>query len=336
MLNISEYQRTVSDDYPVVNLGSEREPRYFPMEVCEVLRGQPARMDLNPAQRKVMSRVAIRPAHQNAASIANQFQSMLRLNEPTSILPSWPAALGKQLTQVEGRVLLAPLLQYAGSPQRPMDGSWNLAHIAFVKPIKNFIWGVICLLLGDPIPYAEFKRSFQVFQQGMRNLGLTPARLMFDDQKFRLQGTMQSDLDKFAKDLGEFFKLQGKGKQFYENAAPKILLVVGPEDTKVFNRLKQELETVLGIRSVYVTNSRFTQKKGDPQLMANLLMKWNLQLGGINQKLVESHGGLWGDGKTLFFGYDITHPSPSSIEDEPSIAPYVGKKKGYKAQFPAI
>ena len=305
------------------------------MEVCDVLPGQPARMELNLYQRKNMSKVAIRPAFENAYSVANESQRMLKLDKQTSNLSNWQAVPGEQLIKVEGRVLSAPQIQYAGSPLDPKSAAWNLIRTALFYAIEKFLYGIFRLpTKRKPIDDAEFNMSLRAFQDEMPNLGLKSAQLAFDKQ-LPLQDTEQNALDKFANDLRQFFK--EKGKAFYESPIKeKILLVVAPEDTRLFNRLKYELEVVLGIRSVYVVYSKFVQKGGDRQLMANLLMKWNLQLGGINQKLVENYGGLWGDGKTLFMGYDITHPSSTSLECAPSVAAYVANVSGDMAQFPVM
>ena len=324
-----------------MNLGNDEEPRYFPMEVCEVLRGQAARVDLDSSQRKAMSKFAIRPAYRNAASIANESQTMLKLNHQTSILSDWLVALGARLNKVEGRVLSAPKLQYKESSANPKFGSWNLSQAAFVNPVTGFGYAVLRLSPQNkkPTDDSKFRICLEVFKSEMNNLGLKPAQLAFIQEIFlQLQvGTKQYNVDQFRNDLRQFFKGTEEGKMFSENPSKKkILLVIGPEDTRIFNRLKHDLERVIGIRSVYVVNSRFLQKDGDRQLMANLLMKWNLQLGGTNWKLMQKYGGLWGDGKTLFVGYDITHPSPSSREGAPSVAAYVANPSGDMAQFPAI
>lgn len=58
--------------YPVVNLGTSAQPRYYPAEVCEVVDGQPYRKVLEGSQTADMIRVAARRPRENALSIVNE------------------------------------------------------------------------------------------------------------------------------------------------------------------------------------------------------------------------------------------------------------------------
>ena len=71
------------------------------------------------------------------------------------------------------------------------------------------------------------------------------------------------------------------------------------------------------------------------QYCANVGLKINLKLGGENQTLRNSDHGLFANGKTMLVGLDVTHPSPGSARNAPSVAAIVASVNSVLAQWPA-
>lgn len=69
--------------------------------------------------------------------------------------------------------------------------------------------------------------------------------------------------------------------------------------------------------------------------MANVALKFNLKLGGVNQKIDDAKLGIISEGKTMVIGIDVTHPSPGSAENAPSVAGMVGSIDRHLGQWPA-
>lgn len=65
------YGIQTSDDYPVINVGSDKNPSYLPAEVCIVLPGQSAMAKLDGDQTRNMIKFAVRGPWLNAESIVN-------------------------------------------------------------------------------------------------------------------------------------------------------------------------------------------------------------------------------------------------------------------------
>lgn len=65
------YNITCSDEYPVINVGTDKNPSYLPAEVCVVLPGQSAMAKLSGDQTRNMIRFAVRGPWLNAMSIVN-------------------------------------------------------------------------------------------------------------------------------------------------------------------------------------------------------------------------------------------------------------------------
>ena len=112
-----------------------------------------------------------------------------------------------------------------------------------------------------------------------------------------------------------------------------ILGIIPSTDSSVYNSIKQTCDVMYGIRNVNVQAEKLVKPVGLDQYCANVGLKINLKLGGANQSL--KNMGLFGDGKTMLVGLDVTHPSPGSAKNAPSMAGIVASVDKDLAQWPA-
>lgn len=112
-----------------------------------------------------------------------------------------------------------------------------------------------------------------------------------------------------------------------------ILGIMSSTDTVIYNTIKQTCDVTYGVKNVNVQASKLTMDRGFDQYCANVGLKINLKLGGTNQSL--KNMGLFGDGKTMLVGLDVTHPSPGSTDNAPSVAGIVASVDKDLAQWPA-
>lgn len=66
----------------------------------------------------------------------------------------------------------------------------------------------------------------------------------------------------------------------------------------------------------------------------NVAHKFNLKLGGINHSIAPDALGFLNEGDTMVVGIDVTHPTPNSMEDSPSIVGMVASVDKIFAQWP--
>lgn len=91
----------------------------------------------------------------------------------------------------------------------------------------------------------------------------------------------------------------------------------------------------VGVHTVCVVGSKFAQADRQVQKFANVGLKFNLKLGGINQ-LVDSKGlDIINKDKSRVVGVDVTHPSSSSAPNAPSVAGMVASVDRWLGQWPA-
>lgn len=114
----------------------------------------------------------------------------------------------------------------------------------------------------------------------------------------------------------------------------KLVLIILPyKDTPMYNWIKYHGDVLLGIHTVCVVGSKFA--KAQPQYFANVALKFNLKLGGINQMIENKQLDIIDEDKTMVVGVDVTHPSPGSASNAPSVASMVASVDKRLGQWPA-
>jgi len=80
---------------------------------------------------------------------------------------------------------------------------------------------------------------------------------------------------------------------------------------------------------------KIRKEKGQAQYFANVALKFNTKLGGVNHAL-DSNSMAWlKRSPTMLVGIDVTHPGPGSVKGTPSIAAVVASCDPDYAQYPA-
>ncbi|KAJ5938919.1 hypothetical protein N7466_002053 [Penicillium verhagenii] len=324
-----EYKRDLDPKLPVINVGNRQFPMYLPMDVCEVEPGQPVGTKLSPNQTSDMLKFAVmgRKPAQNAESIVTKGAGMLGLGEPLSAtLAAFGVRVDNNLITVQGRVLMPPKIIYAKQKEiLTTAGSWNMKAIQFSKAVSLKNWTYLYLTTDRARTYwqsgAQMMESLQKFTSVLRSMGID-AELPKEGQRLVLNG--RNDAEVIEKAVRE---LQGRYK-------PSMVLgVFHGKDTTLYNTVKQVCDVRCGVRNVNVQAEKLAQ--GQDQYCANVGLKINLKLGGGNQTLRSSDLGLFGNGKTMLVGIDVTHPSPGSVGNAPSVAAIVASVDSALAQWPA-
>ena len=115
----------------------------------------------------------------------------------------------------------------------------------------------------------------------------------------------------------------------------KLLIVVLPrKDTRLYQAVKRIGDVELGLHTVCVVNKKFCE--GSESYHGNVALKINLKLGGINHGPRNNTLGIIEENKTMIVGIDVTHPSPGSSSNCPSVAAMVASVDDKLGQWPAV
>ncbi|MCJ1286740.1 hypothetical protein MMC26_006086 [Xylographa opegraphella] len=336
----TRYNLKVNPQLPVINVGNKANPSYLPADVCIVLPGQPANVKLNSDQTTNMISFAVRNPKANATSIVGRGLVSLGLDPQNPTLAKFGIAVSKNMITVPGRILLGPEVKYRGSKSAKTSyGSWNMNQIQFTEGSSIGPWGIMKIDLDGfrtPLDDPAFLQQTKInFRNALAANGVSaPVPTTIPDLKLTRGSNHDGLID------GRFSKIQ-------ENLPDvKFLLIILPKaDVSWYNRIKHCGDVIYGLHTVCVVGSKFGklrlnrlsgQDEPDLQYFANVALKFNLKKGGVNQALDKSKLGIVGEGNTMVVGIDVTHPSPGSASNAPSIASMVASTDSQLGQWPAV
>ena len=241
---------------------------------------------------------------------------------------------------VPGRILLGPEVKYRGTKTaRTNYGSWNMNQIQFTNGSSIGPWAIMKINMGgfgtsldDP---ALLNRTKINFRDALTANGVTaPPPKDIPDLTLGPGPNYDTEIDR-------------RFEMIPTNLPDvKFLLIILPKaDTGIYNRIKYCGDVLHGLHTVCVVGSKLGklklnkqsgQMEPDLQYFANVALKFNLKKGGVNQSLDKLKLGIVGEGNTMVVGIDVTHPSPGSATNAPSIASMVASIDGQLGQWPAV
>lgn len=335
MCTSTEYNITLRNpNYPVVNVGSRENPSYLPPEVCHVLDGSPFTKKLSPLQTANMIRFAVRPPNENAISITTAGATLIGASDgnQNDLLSDFGLSMTPKLITVPGRELAPPQVRYSGKVANVQFGSWSMHKNKFSRGSSlsswTYVWIHITGTTGTYKNPQEFAPYLTRFVEMLKACGINTPNLSLPGDRLELNRSQDDE-----KRISEHF-------QKFSNTPypPRLLLVLLPEpDTATYNRIKQIGDIRTGIHTVCVVASKFIKNtpNANAQYLANVALKFNLKLGGCNQSLDDARLGIIAEGRTMVVGLDVTHPSPNSAANAPSISGIVASIDKELSQFPA-
>lgn len=154
------------------------------------------------------------------------------------------------------------------------------------------------------------------------------------DRAYKVEG-----MDMSGDDLNEKTITDMIGK-ISEKRCELAFVLLPDNDTAIYNAVKKAGDITHGVHTVCAVYSKVVKalQKGFAldQYLANISLKVNSKLNGTNQALDIRKLGIIGAGKTMVVGIDVTHPSPGSTSDAPSISAVVASTSADLAQFPGV
>jgi len=230
---------------------------------------------------------------------------------------------------VPARVLDFPSIQYAGTQRiQPRSGSWNLQNVKASRGTSlsggwtylHIQWeGNYSRLQGNNV----LATILAGFQTELCQIGVVAPSSLTGMVKTVRSDNMVSEVDDAI-------------RRFTANKRhPALLLVILPDEnnTAIYNSVKYACDVKYGMLNVCVKEGKLA--KANAQYYANVGLKVNLKLGGTNHSLEPRKLGIIKEKKTMVVGIDVTHPSPGSSSNAPSVAAIVASVDETLGQWPA-
>uniref|UniRef100_A0A8C2KZP8 Protein argonaute-1 n=1 Tax=Cyprinus carpio TaxID=7962 RepID=A0A8C2KZP8_CYPCA len=288
---------------PCLQVGQEQKHTYLPLEVCNIVAGQRCIKKLTDNQTSTMIKATARSAPDRQEEIsrlvsANHFFGIVVHND---------------MTEVTGRVLPAPMLQYGGRVSTDTGRDCSRVKFYLHSCEEITFWGIALYLQTVPVVCKEMQPH--VF-----------LRKISKDAGMPIQG--QPCFCKYAQGADSVEPMFKHLKMSYVGL--QLIVVILPGKTPVYAEVKRVGDTLLGMATQCVQVKNVV--KTSPQTLSNLCLKINAKLGGINNVLVPHQRPSVFQQPVIFLGADVTHP-PAGDGKKPSIAAVVGSMDGHPSRY---
>lgn len=223
------------------------------------------------------------------------------------------------MVTIPARLLEPPAIIYSNGrlSGNKIRGFWNLSGQLFARDGCLNEWAVLVVWDERLIPEKFLSEELEKFTKICNKAGMFTAKYSHIAE-VRLCKLRDTKLIK--EHLRDGFGRVAECKV----KAVLVLLAVTPEkDAAVYSAIKYTGDIVYGITTVCSIWKKFSKSRGQEQYMANLALKFNLKLGGINHRIHQSNLGILSRKKVMVVGADVTHSSPGGSRSAPSIASVV-------------
>ncbi|CAF0731815.1 unnamed protein product [Brachionus calyciflorus] len=303
---------------PCLQVGQEQKHTYLPLEVCYIVAGQRCIKKLTDMQTSTMIKATARSAPDREKEI-NNLVLRAKFHED-SYVKDFGISINNQMTDVKGRVLTAPKIQYGGRTKvtvLPSQGVWDMRGKQFHTGIEIKVWAIAC-----------FAQQRNCNEQALRNFTQQLQRIS-NDAGMPIMG--QPCFCKYATGVEQVEPMFRYLKNQYPGL--QLIVVVLPGKTPVYAEVKRVGDTLIGLATQCVQSKNVN--KTSPQTLSNLCLKINVKLGGVNNILVPTQRPISVFREpVIFIGADVTHP-PAGDKTKPSIAAVVASMDAHPSRYAA-
>jgi hypothetical protein len=239
------------------------------------------------------------------------------------------------LITVPGRVLPSPPVLYRDRRKAEVySGNWNMKSIRFSTSSRLSAWAFIYIVSDRERVYfetpADLKPCLAALSSKLNGVGVT-ASPATDGLRVDVTGAYDGGKYQAAK-LDQAITNAVK-VLMSKHKLDLVLAILPTNDRGIYSSVKRVCDLHTGVRNVCVLGEKFLNN--NDQYLANICLKVNLKLGGVNQMLENDELGIISSGKTMIVGVDVTHPSPGSATHAPSVAAMVASVDKKLGQWPA-
>ena len=325
---------------PLVDVGGGSKSIYLPPEVCTILPGQPFRGKLFDEQTGEMIKISAKPPNVNANAITvSGLRELGFMRGPniSPVLDVFGISIGNDMAIVPARILTPPRIRYGKGEQAVDDrASWNLRNVVFAEGAKLGPWTVLVIKDGnrheefndaqDP----ELRNIIDGFASMCRTCGIsvtqTPPLIAVAELPRK---DPQDPIRTQAINAIRSALMATKQKPAF------LLVVLSSSDKHIYSGLKHLCDVYLDVPNICVQSGKIRKERGQVQYYANVALKVNMKLGGVNHSVDEASMSRLRQPPTMLVGMDVTHPGPSTVKGTPSIAAVVASADLRFSQYPA-
>ncbi|KAF8888340.1 argonaute-like protein [Infundibulicybe gibba] len=224
--------------------------------------------------------------------------------------------------EVKARVLNPPTLKYGpGSKQLTIVRCSTQVDKRFFKPVEIKQWVIV--IYESERRFGQHVGDFiRGFLEGSRSVGI---RVQETDPIVRFENGQGRIGDQLRAIGGECARTKG--------APPTLMVVVLPDGgNDIYTAVKHFGDVTMGVATQCLKSGKCSRAK--MQYWANVMLKINVKLGGINLVPDQASAAILTDpnNPTIVMGADVIHPAPGS-DGRPSFTALVGNVDSDTAKY---
>ncbi|PBK85438.1 Piwi-domain-containing protein [Armillaria gallica] len=302
---------------------------FIPIELCHIRPGQIMRKEISgDVIEKVRGFSSMKPG--DRLQSIKQGLNVLAYGQSDYVRHFGMTVTSTEPLQVDARVLAPPVLAYGGKSRQktitPNNGTWNMIDKLFYESKAILKWSLIIFEQKMRFNEAQCLQTTKAFIDACRKLGTY--NIFFENLLSHFHCTIGMQIN--DKPRTTWFNSQGAIEDALVDAArdkPTLIVVILPMNANhVYNTTKHLGDCVAGIPTQCMLAGKCYSAK--PQYFANVCLKLNVKLGGINVIPSPESVPALTDVRhpTMIIGADVMHP-PSGANDRPSFTA-VGNRLG--------
>ena len=330
-----EYNITLQyPDMPLIDVGGAK-GNLLPAEVCQILPGQPFKGKLSDDHTAQMILHACKPPNVNARAIVGRGLNSLGFKDTQQPLLGFGIKIGSQMAVVPARILPLPKVIYSSRAQDVDNrASWNLRNVRFSRGATLDNWAVLVIKDGNRNDFSgsddpDMRRTIAGFIDMCRKSGMT----VQSQPRYITANLPRKDSNDLIR-KGAINTIRSTILTLPQKV-DLLMVLLSNGDKHIYAGIKRLCDVYLDVHTVCVHSEKIRKERGQLQYFANVALKFNMKLGGVNHGLDQDSFAWLKREKTMLVGMDVTHPGPGSIKGTPSIAAVVASYDDFYAQFPA-
>ncbi|KAF9434815.1 argonaute 1 [Entomortierella beljakovae] len=295
-----------------------------PLEVCSVVEGQRYPKKLDERQTADMIKFTCQQPHVRANTIRDSL-SLLDYDN-NEYLKDFGLKISSEMVTIKARSLPAPTISYHPSSKdanfTPNDGAWNLIGKKVAQGSSLGSWGVVVFGNERDVPSAQVNGFIRQLVTTCTATGMN----IPNKNPPTIWANSHGDIEAA---LRQIWQRAGKSA----NSQPQLILCILPNTgVPLYAEIKRVTDTVLGVSSQCIQVKHTREPK--PQYCANVCLKINVKLGGMNSHLAGNMLPFLTSKPTILMGADVSHPPPGDTV-RPSIASMVGSMDAKASRYSA-
>ncbi|KAG1749019.1 ribonuclease H-like domain-containing protein [Suillus paluster] len=311
-----------------VQVGSKDRDEVIPAEMCIIAPNQRYTRKLPAEFSSLMVKFASKNPGERLALISAGINNSITTDQRSALdYQNSPFMQDAGITvlpdpiSVNGRILPTPSIYYgnlsSSSSVVPRDGSWNMINQTFHEPKSLTAWAIVNYTRVND---NTINRFVGTLINACKKLDVSPPVTS-------QSGSGASSVVKDMRSIGQ--DVNNKTKRL-----PELVLAILPvSSADIYMVIKQFGDVHAGVPTQCVRENKIA--KANDQYCANLGMKINAKLGGVNS--LPRSGALekLTNAPFMIMGADVGHPAPG-MKNQPSVASLVWSYDRYAVKYEAM